>query len=146
MMNMATASGAPVLREVGGRQVEFRPLTRRAIAALMARWRATDRAALVARLEECGIAGVERFRELDAFDRERLSLSEGLRCAFSFDRSLDVVEAGLTNGTKIDDVDLTPDEMVALAAELMGYRIKAEGDAGRPLAESASQPTTATGA
>ena len=158
-MSITKVSGAPVVRVVdgegGGKETyEFPMLKRRDVAALIAKWAAEDRAALVKTLEDAGADSAVKLDRLREFDLESGTIQYGYRALFKIDRTFETVLTSLrvANPTATEDaldrLPFSPDELWAIAAELWGLRTKAgkdtEGDGEKKDPEQSESPGNST--
>lgn len=113
-----SSGGGPHVIIKGDKRWEFKPPTKAKLAELLARWRAEDRASLLADIETAGVTGKEKLDMLREFAASDYSWGRGLTESLKIARCLEVLH--FTN-PGVDVEGLTNDELSAAAADMWGY-------------------------
>ena len=143
-MDLPTAAAAPIVRTIGGKQVEFRTLRLEQMAELLVHWRERDRNKLIADLDDSKVEPSERLKELRKLDSEPMTVGSMVMETFSVAGAIDVLRKSCS--VDLGLVDLPADELITLAASLCGFKVAPVEADEAPQPEEASGPDPTTGA
>jgi len=143
-MDLPTAAAAPIVRTIGGKQIEFHPLPMRERAVLIAHWRESDRQDLLNDLADSKVEPEMRLKALREWTARKMTVHEVIEWIWSPEGSRQVLAKA--SDLQLDRESLPLEEQVILASDLFGFH-SAVDDAGAsdsPPAEDTPGPDPTT--